>query len=142
MADYSDIVNLFSKEDKLKKFSHKRWVKIHPTNVNYGENTAIQYNCKTIQDKLVNYHDGYILLEVRIYHDDLAAANRAGPKGSHSFIKQTILRLNNNEIENMNDVFMAAELQNQLEFSQDYSRVAKQFMYSQDTSDYHGANNH
>ena len=142
MADYSDIANLFEKDSKLKKFSHKRWVKIHPTNDNYGENVSKQYNCRTIQDKVVNFHDGFLLLDVRIARNDLAAGDRAAPKGPHSFINQAIVRMNNNEIENCNSIFLSTEMQNQLEFSQDYTRVAKQFMWSQDTGEDETAANH
>ena len=138
--DYEDIESLFNNGNEVKKFSHKRWVKIHPVNTNYAENTNIKYDCRTIDDKLVSYHDGYILLNVKIAntHGDQGASDLANnadvaPKNSHSFIKQTIVRLNNEEIENISDVFLSCEIQNQLEFSHDYSRLAKQFMYAQDT---------
>ena len=56
--DYEDIESLFNNANEVKKFSHKRWVKIHPVNTNYAENTNIKYDCRTIDDKLVSYHDG------------------------------------------------------------------------------------
>ena len=69
--DYSDIESLFTEPSKLKKFCHKRWVEIHPVNTVY-ENAPIKDGCKTIQDKLVKYHDGYILLNVTVknHHGD------------------------------------------------------------------------
>ena len=38
--DYEDIESLFNNGNEVKKFSHKRWVKIHPGNTNYSENTS------------------------------------------------------------------------------------------------------
>ena len=133
--DYEDIESLFNNGDEVKKFSHKRWVEIHPVNIHYAKNTNIKYDCRTIDDKLVSYHDGYILLDVTISNNagangvsNLDATANFAPKGSHSFVKQTIVRLNNDEIENISDVFLSCEMQNQLEFSHDYSRLAKQYM--------------
>ena len=110
-------------------------MKIHPQNTNYDENTSIRCNCRNIEDKLVSYHDGYILLNVTIRNthsadgaSDLPNDANIAPKGSHSFVKQTIVRLNNEENENINDVFLSTEMQNQLEFSHDYSRISKQYM--------------
>lgn len=138
--DYSDIESLFTEPSKLKKFCHKRWVEIHPVNTVY-ENAPIKYDCKTIQDKLVNYHDGYILLNVTVknHHgddgvSDLANNADVAPKGSHSFIDRMILEINNVEVENLHDVFLFTEMQNQLEYSHDYGRIAKQFLYAQDTT--------
>ena len=134
MADYNDIHNLFTNDSHLKKYTHKRWVKIHPENQNYAENTVITYNCRNVQDKLVSFHDGYILLRVRIHRNDFDNNTRVAPKSSHAFIKQSIVRVNNSEIENLHNVFLITEMLNQLEFSHDYSRIAKQYFYSQDTS--------
>ena len=59
----------------MKKFSHKCWVKIHPVNTNYAENTDIKYNRLSIHGKLVLYHDGYILSKAMIAntHVDVGA---------------------------------------------------------------------
>ena len=67
--DYLDIDSLFTEPSKLKKLCHKRWVVIHPVNTVY-ENAPIEYDRKTIQKNLVNYHDGCIILNVTVknYH--------------------------------------------------------------------------
>ena len=57
IMDYGDIESLFTDHQELKKFTHKRWVKIHLQNTNYDENTSIRYNCRNIDDKLVSYHE-------------------------------------------------------------------------------------
>ena len=64
---------------------------------------------------------------------DLANNADVAPKGSHSFIDRMILEINNAEVENLHDVFLFTEMQNQLEYSHDYGRIAKQFLYAQDT---------
>ena len=64
----------------------------------------------------------------------LAANNRSAPKGSHSFVSQAIIRLNNQEIENNQYVYISTAIQNSLEYSHDYSRNAMQYMFVQDTS--------
>ena len=55
------------------------------------------------------------------------------PKNCRNFITQTDAKLNNDEIVNINDAFLHAEKWNQLEFLYDYCRLAKQFMYAQDS---------
>ena len=144
MADYQNILNTFDEEPSLPKFAHKRWVKIHPNQANYPDNgngvtSAIQYNCKTIMDKLVNYQDGYILLAVNCTRAALPAKTLA-PKGSHSFIHQAVLRINNKEVDNSRFNYLTMAMLNYSEFSNDYARVAEQYMFSKDTNEGHANN--
>ena len=71
----------------------------------------------------------------------LVEVNKSAPKGSHSFVNQAIIRLNNQEIENNQYVYISTAIQNSLEYSHDYSRNAMQYMFVQDTSEV-VANNH
>ena len=65
MGDSNDIERLFSSEIKLSKFTTKRWVRVPDSNKgNY--NQVISYNCRDHRDKLVAYHNGYIIVKVKI----------------------------------------------------------------------------
>jgi predicted transglutaminase-like protease len=64
--DYQDIESLFNKDQVLPKYKHKRWVKIQDTN-NGNYNSPVKYYCKTVADKLVDYSQGYILLDGSSY---------------------------------------------------------------------------
>ena len=138
MTDYQTIENLFSETPNLPKFAHKRWVKIHPTNNNYDDNgngitQAINYNCKNIADKLVNYQDGYILLSCRASRAELTEKSFA-PKNSSGFVEQSIVRLNNQELDNTRYNYVFMDILNALEFSHDYSKIEERNMYALNTS--------
>ena len=138
MGDFQDITNLFAKDVQLPQYAHKRWVKINPVQAQFADNgngitSAIQYNCRNIADKLVAYADGFIVLNVTCSRAALVAADSA-PKGAHAFINQCVIRVNNSEIDNSRYNFISVAIQNSLEYSNDYARVAEQYMFSKDLS--------
>lgn len=144
MADYQEISNIFAKELKLPHYSHKRWVKINPSQAQFadaggGLTQAIQYNCRNVADKLVSFADGYIILDVTCARAALAAKDLA-PKGSHAFIDKCVVRINNAEIDNARFNHVTVPILNSLEYSNDYARVAEQYMFSKDLS-HNGDNN-
>lgn len=138
MSDYETIQNLFSNTQQLPKYAHKRWVKIHPTNNNYANNgngltQAINYNCKNISDKLVNYQDGFILVNCRATRAALENKPFA-PKNSSALVEQSIVRLNNQELDNTRYNYVFVDMLNALEYSHDYSKIEEGNMYALNTN--------
>ena len=144
MADYQELSNLFDKQITLPKYTHKRWVKIHPAQNDINDNgngltQAIHYKCSTVSDRLVNYSDGYILLTITASRAALAN-KEVVPKGSFAFINQAVVRVNGQDVDNSKYNFVSVPILNSLEYSNDYARVAAQYCYSKDTSGDHQNN--
>jgi hypothetical protein len=138
MSDYETIQSLFSSNPKLPKYSHKRWVKIHPTNNNYadtgnGLTQAINYNCRNVSDKLINYQDGYLLIKCRATR--AALDNRPfAPKNSSALVEQCIIRLNGQELDNTRYNYVFVDMLNALEYSHDYSKIEEGNTYALNTN--------
>ena len=137
MADFQSINALFDKQEFLPKYKHKRWVKIQDNNINNYE-APIKYNCKNVQDKLVDYRDGYVLLTgqlVSTTNDALAAGNNIGIKnGSNCVVKTATVYLNNVEINKNHHVYLTTNILNLVEYSDDYARsTAEQYAFAKDS---------
>lgn len=133
MTDFESINELFGDNKRLPKFAKKEFLKIHPENTTYVEGTGIKYNCRNIADRLVLYHEGYILLKVRVSRAALADGE-AIPKNSSEMITQSIIRLNNQELDNTRHNNIYVDILNALEYSHDYGKVAEENMYAFDTT--------
>ena len=123
MTDFESINDLLQDGKSLPKFAKKEFIKIHPENTNYAEGTGIKYNCRNIADRLVLYHEGYILLNVRVSRAAIADNDQVVPKNSPEMITQAIVRLNNQELDNTRHNNIYVEMMNAIEFSHDHSKV-------------------
>ena len=88
---------------------------------------------RNIADRLVLYHEGYILLTVQVSRAALDDGE-AVPKNSSEMITQSIIRLNNQELDNTRHNNVYIDILNALEYSHDYSKVAEENMYAFDTT--------
>ena len=135
--DYQDIESLFNKDQVLPKYKHKRWVKIQDTN-NGNYNSPVKYYCKTVADKLVDYSQGYILLDGYIISNDaqhdLTDGNIAIKNGSNSVVFEATVRMNNNEVDKNRFVYLTTTYLNLLEYSEDYTKNALQYAFAKDTT--------
>jgi hypothetical protein len=134
MTDLESINDLFQDSKRLPKFAKKEFIKIHPENTTYTEDTGIKYNCRNIADRLVLYHEGYIMLNVRVSRTALADNDQAVPKNSPELVAQSIIRLNNQELDNTRNNNVYVEILNAIEYSHDYSKIAEENMYTFDTT--------
>ena len=73
--DYQVIGSLSTDEKDMPKYKYKRWVKIQDSNRGrYTADSPIKYSCETLQDKLVDYSSGYIMILGTINAADAANA--------------------------------------------------------------------
>lgn len=136
--DAPKIASLFEDQAILPKFKNKRWVRIQDTN-NGNYNSPIKYNCKNMQDKLVDYSQGYIKITGYIASSTataLAAANDVGlQNGSNSVINTATVRFNNSEVDKNHHVYFTTTILNLAEYSPDYaSSFAVQYGFAKDTT--------
>lgn len=144
MADWNEIDELLtpSPSSPMKKYTHKRYVTVHPTSDTYQNNQLTTFNLKNIQNQLISYQNAFLLVNFTITsgtadHSRInSLANfHASLKGPHSFIKSYTVRMNNQEIENVSNYsFLINEMQTQFETPQDFSRLLKQYCYVQDNA--------
>ena len=120
------------------KYADKRWVKIQDSNYgNYDD--PIKYNCRTVRDKLVSYHDGFILVKCKIKSSTAtaltAAADIALRNGSNSLVQKALVNFENKEIDNSLHNYLTTTMLNMLEYSDDYARsVAEKYGFAKDSA--------
>jgi len=138
MTDSNEIERLFTNELELSKYKQKRWVRVPDSNKsNY--NQPILYNCRDHKDKLVSYHDGYILVKIKISSSTntvlLNTADVALKNGNNCVIEDCRVRIEGTEIDQSRMNYITMTYLNLIEYSDDYAKsIAESYGFAKDNS--------
>ena len=132
--EYQKVANLLNNEsDKPSKFRTRNWVEINDDSRGNYANSDIKFKTTMLRSNLCNYADSYILVEGTITVTGAGgndAARRADErdkevtfKNCASFTK-CISRINNTDIDNVQDIDTVLPMSNLIEYSDSYSKTS------------------